>query len=453
MSEPSPQQLEPPQGPAGAPSPPPPAPPASPVSAASPASAPAALPLPLPSRLCVPLPPNGAELVLAPGTPVAPGQPLMTSTAGAAHVPLAPMRGVVRGLTHVQLLGGGGAAPAVEIDVDTASPQPPPSDAQAPDNVPLPTDPATLIERLRACGVRASRSASPDLLAQLHEAVRRPIDTVLCSLMDAAGGSALSAVVMRTMGREILAGLEAIGRATGASRLWLVADSNIIHRASALVRKSAGASRIKVVELENDYPQADPTLMLYALFGRRLRPGRLPPEVNTILLDGAAAGAVGRAVTRNEPMLDVPIEVRDAVHSRSTVYTAAVGLPVKLLIEAAGLRAGDLTLRAGAALRDVRVGCDAVVDGGGELSIDAGPLAPLINPDPCIRCGWCVESCPVRIHPAGLLEAAQDNDPDLAERYGLHACIECGICSYVCPSRLPLLPAIRQLRSARGNGD
>ena len=113
----------------------------------------------------------------------------------------------------------------------------------------------------------------------------------------------------------------------------------------------------------------------------------------------------------------------------------------------------DLTLRAGAALRDVRISCDAVVDGGGELSIDAGPPAPIINPDPCIRCGWCVEACPVRIHPAGLLEAAQDNDPDMAESYGLHACIECGICSYVCPSRLPLLPAIRVLRKRNSATD
>jgi electron transport complex protein RnfC len=52
----------------------------------------------------------------------------------------------------------------------------------------------------------------------------------------------------------------------------------------------------------------------------------------------------------------------------------------------------------------------------------------------------------MRIQPAGLLDAAQRADPELAERYGLEACIECGVCSYVCPSHLPLLGGIRKLK-------
>ena len=126
--------------------------------------------------------------------------------------------------------------------------------------------------------------------------------------------------------------------------------------------------------------------------------------------------------------------------------TVAVGTRLRYLLEQLWLRPQRLTLRAGAALRDVRLAPDVVIDGAGELTIDAGPLSPVINPDPCIRCGWCVEACPVQIHPAGLLESAQDNDIKAAKWYGLESCIECGICSYVCPSRLPLLPAIREMR-------
>ena len=61
----------------------------------------------------------------------------------------------------------------------------------------------------------------------------------------------------------------------------------------------------------------------------------------------------------------------------------------------------------------------------------------------------------MRIQPAGLLEAAQQDDPLLADRYGLDACIECGICTYVCPSHLPILSGIRALahppRRTRGS--
>ena len=94
---------------------------------------------------------------------------------------------------------------------------------------------------------------------------------------------------------------------------------------------------------------------------------------------------------------------------------------------------------------------DRAVVGGAELTVYVTAPEPDLNPDSCIRSGWCVEGCPVRIHPAGLLEAAQADDAELAEEYGLAACIECGICNFVCPSRLPLLEGIRTLRR-RGLG-
>ncbi len=147
-------------------------------------------------------------------------------------------------------------------------------------------------------------------------------------------------------------------------------------------------------------------------------------------------------------MLRVPLAVFDQPSGTSHLVSAPVGARLGDVLTQLGIAAppGGLELRGGGPLRELRLTPDSVV-AGGELGIFTCPREPDVNPAPCIRCGWCVEGCPVRIHPAGLLDAAQREDMDLAHRYGLDACIECGICSYVCPSHLPLLGGIRVLRT------
>ena len=209
---------------------------------------------------------------------------------------------------------------------------------------------------------------------------------------------------------------------------------------------------MKVVELENDYPQADPALMMYTLLNRRMRPGRLPSELGAVLLDAAAASAVGACATRGQSMTIVPLVLRD--HDRGETYfmQVPVGITCGNLLEQLGLlNPGDEQLdtapiiRVGDVLRDLRIDLTTKL-GAGELLVHLSTQPQSLNPDPCIRCAWCFEACPTRSQPATLLEAAQCEDLELAEKAGLRSCIECGICQYVCPSRLPLLSGIRELR-------
>jgi electron transport complex protein RnfC len=141
----------------------------------------------------------------------------------------------------------------------------------------------------------------------------------------------------------------------------------------------------------------------------------------------------------------VPLALRDYMRQQTHLFVVPVGTSLRQVMAQAGIPSDGVILRRGDVLHENVVPADAIISGG-ELIVHALPGTTPPIADPCIRCSWCIESCPTRIQPAGLLEASQRDDLRLGRHYGLGACIVCGVCTYVCPSHLPLLAGIRQLK-------
>ena len=67
---------------------------------------------------------------------------------------------------------------------------------------------------------------------------------------------------------------------------------------------------------------------------------------------------------------------------------------------------------------------------------------------PCIKCGACVDACPIFLNPAQLgLLARKEHYEAMADHYHLYDCFECGCCTYVCPANIPL---VQYFRIAKG---
>jgi NAD-dependent dihydropyrimidine dehydrogenase PreA subunit len=420
-----------------------------------PASVPIFKPLPLPPKLNVPIP---AAHIPAPGTRVKAADPMLDSVPESSHVPIAPAAGVIGSAQIVHLIGTKTAA-AVEIAVD---PQEPAAAADASAAQPsrfafraAGTAPplrsgelVSWVQWLRANGVWADRHASPAFIDQLNAAIQRPIHTVICTVLDADPLLRLQAAVAATYSDDVAEAVALLGKLTGAKRTLLATEAGAPDTWSRPIRHAADHAGIKVIELPNDYPQSDPSLLLFTLLNRRLRPGHLPTEQGVIVLDAATALAVGRCLHAPSPMRTVPVGVLDHDTHDAEFVEVAVGTPLAFVLESSDRWTSDLrnlAARGGDMLRDVVIPTDSIV-AGGELTIHIMARPDPVNPQPCIRCGWCLQACPTRVHPARLLEAAQLSDFTLADHAGLDSCIECGICSHVCPSQLPLLPGIRKLK-------
>jgi electron transport complex protein RnfC len=65
----------------------------------------------------------------------------------------------------------------------------------------------------------------------------------------------------------------------------------------------------------------------------------------------------------------------------------------------------------------------------------------------CIRCGSCVEACPIGLMPLSIAAAADNANFDLTQKLGAMDCIECGSCTYICPARRSLVQSIRLAKS------
>jgi electron transport complex protein RnfC len=61
----------------------------------------------------------------------------------------------------------------------------------------------------------------------------------------------------------------------------------------------------------------------------------------------------------------------------------------------------------------------------------------------CVRCGRCVDACPMNLVPTRLALASRNKQWDIIKRYHAFSCVECGCCAYVCPASIPLVQLIR----------
>ncbi len=61
----------------------------------------------------------------------------------------------------------------------------------------------------------------------------------------------------------------------------------------------------------------------------------------------------------------------------------------------------------------------------------------------CVRCGRCVDACPMNLVPTKLAMASRYGNVPLAIQYNIHACFECGCCTYACPANIKIVQLVR----------
>jgi electron transport complex protein RnfC len=398
--------------------------------------------MPLPPKLIIPARCTDPKPKPA-GTVVQKGESLLESPGG----PSSPARGKIIG-EKIASLTNGALAYSVALEIEAADAEPALAAEQltvTPSDLPT-MDLAGILTRLTQNGVWAERRCTPDLIAQLNRACKRPVDTIICNCIDHEPPLRPNTVFAAHFGHTIFSAIGLLKKAMNAKTALFVLDEAVPAPLLEALQHFAKEAEVQITLLPVRYPQGDPTLLLYSLLARPLKPGFLPVEHGAMILDAAAALAVGNSLQFDQPMVHVPVAVRDRLRNESQYVLAAVGTPLRDLLDWLEINPDRSAVFTGDLLAQNLAAADTVV-AASELKIHTLPPSADVPSAPCVRCGWCVEQCPMSIHPARLLEASQQEDKHMAFSAGLDFCIDCGICSYICPSQLPLAISIRKLKA------
>jgi electron transport complex protein RnfC len=254
--------------------------------------------------------------------------------------------------------------------------------------------------------------------------------------------------LMMEHANEILVGLQLLMKAAKVERGYIGIEENKPEAIKLFTQLTASDSRIEVVPLIQKYPQGGEKQLVHAVIKRQVpAPPAIPVNVGAIVQNVGTAYAVYEAVMKNKPLFQRYTTVTGKQLKNPGNYLVRMGTTFNELICACGgLPEGDNKVLAGGPMMGKSVmSLDVpITKGTNSITILSGDEARRKAVQPCIRCGKCVDACPMGLEPYLLATLSANNLYDRLENEGVTSCISCGSCQFTCPSHRPILDNILQ---------
>lgn len=243
---------------------------------------------------------------------------------------------------------------------------------------------------------------------------------------------------------KIVSGAKVVKRTLGIDKVLIGIENNKPDAIEIMKKACANVSGFEVVGLRVQYPQGGEKQLVYALTKKKVQAGKLPLDLGIIVMNVGTVHALNRAVYEGRPIVDRIVTVGGCVQKPAN-YSVRIGTTVEWLIDTSkGVLPETKMLIYGGPMMGVSISREDIpVTKGcsGILALDK--LSALAKEGPCIRCGRCLEACPMQLAPATIDRYTRHHMIDEAEKCDALSCLECGACAWSCPARRNLTQSCR----------
>ena len=245
-------------------------------------------------------------------------------------------------------------------------------------------------------------------------------------------------ITMTYRTRYVEMGLQILKKYMNARKIIIGIEDNkpdAIKEMRAITDKDPVCS---VAVLKSSYPQGAEKVLIYNTTGKVVPEGKLPLDVGVVVMNVTSLAVLAEYIETGMPLVNKCVTVDGPAVASPRNVIVPIGTPLQDVFDYAD---GFLEYPAkvvyggpmmGIAVPDLQQPILKSTNAILAFSRSEGEMA---KETPCIRCGRCVNTCPMRLNPPMIAKALRDKNYDALAELKVNLCMECGACVFVCPAK------------------
>ncbi|MTK10812.1 MAG: electron transport complex subunit RsxC [Clostridiaceae bacterium] len=299
---------------------------------------------------------------------------------------------------------------------------------------------------IRDAGIVGMGGATFPTHVKLAPPEGKKIDTFILNAAECEPYLTADHRAMLEYAERIVTGVRITMKILGVTKGYVGIENNKPDAISVMTKAFEGTG-IEVVGLPTKYPQGAEKMLIAVLAGKEVPSGGLPMDVGVVVQNVGTVIAIADAVCKGIPVIERVTTISGGAIKESKNLLLRVGTTFQDAIEYCGgfsktpekiISGGPMM---GFAQSNINV---SIIKGSSGILALSKEDVNSGKESACIRCGRCLEACPMGLNPSmlsilgerGLFEEAK-------EEFNLLDCVECGSCVYGCPAKRNIVQYIR----------
>ena len=301
-----------------------------------------------------------------------------------------------------------------------------------------------LMKIIREAGIVGMGGATFPTHVKLSSGLGK-VDTIIVNVSECEPYITADDRLCREFPNALIGGLRIIMKILGLQTAHIGIEDNKPEAVTALKNAMDPQSGISIDVLPAKYPQGAEKQLIYAITGREVPSGGLPAAVGCAVFNAATCKAIHDAVYEGMPLIKRIVTVSGDIVMEPKNLMVPIGTAMNDLLEAVGHSENPYKVLSGGPMMGMaQFDLSApIIKGSNAITILGKNNSYMLDSWECIRCGKCIEVCPMHLMPVMMHRARREDDLAGLKEFNVMDCIECGCCAYTCPARIPLVQSFR----------